>query len=71
MLSKVVKQYKRDYEVMVCLFDDDKKDLLSRVLINDCMDCFNRGFFDPKVYNGVMEYNKRFINNPEKVKVKK
>ena len=66
-----LKKYNKDYEVMACIIDDDKKDLLSSILIQDSMDCFNRGFFDPKIYRGIDEYKKRFIKTDKKVKVKK
>ena len=66
-----LKKYNKNYEVMACIIDDDKKDILSTILISDSIDCFNRGFFDPKIYRGIDEYNKRFINNTAKVKVKK
>ena len=65
-----LKKYNKDYEVMACIMDEDKKDILSEILISDSMDCFNRGFFDPKIYYGIMEYNKRFIKPKETEKVK-
>ena len=69
-INNELKKYNKNYEVMACIIDENKKDMLSSILISDSMSCFNRGFFDPKIYRGIDEYNKRFIKTKEKVRVK-